>query len=321
MSNKNILNGKMSVGVPGKQGDPGYAASHTFYGDSSTHVSAGFEILDKNNQKIGNVNKPSGIDVNINDSVLYKTDKGIVLYNIISQKSPVTFIVEDVDDFVPNISEFNENDDIDDIDINVYINPMNNSLPVIVSDYVNLSSPIGSIGGGLFSYITQPRFQEAYFSDSINFYIESNNGRKLNGYRIMLEFSTNFTSPGVDGILSDKFQQTDRGFWPALGDSSVNVYPTSLRGCAADYSNIQGLFPYIKLMNFDSENLENFYLLIKDFKDGENDTSFTKNVNLMYEPLVGRKYECSIVIFVKTANGFYEKRYIGSLNVSQMITS
>lgn len=321
MSDKNILNGKISVGVPGKQGDLGSSASHTFYGDSSTHVSAGFEILDKNNQKIGNVNKPSGVNVNVNDSVLYKTDKGIVLYNIISQKSPVTFIVEDVDDFVPNISEFNENDDIDDIDITVHINPINNSLPVIRSDHVTLSAPQSQVATGVFSYITQPSLQEAYLSDSINFYIESNNGRKLNGYRIMLEFSTNFTSPGVDGILSNKFQETDQGFSPALGDSSINVYPTSLRGCAADYSNVQGQFPYIKLMNFDNENLENFYLLIKDFKDGENDTGFIKNVNLMYEPLVGRKYECSIIIFVKTANGFYEKRYIGSLNVSQMIMS
>ena len=322
MSKQNTLNGKISAGVPGLQGSRGTRASYTFYGDSETvSGSNSFLFYLNNGTEIGRAKGNHSYSPEIGDSIIYKTDSDITLYNIIS-KYQGKVVVEPVDDFVPEtLGQVTKTTTDSSIDIEIDIEPFNINVPV-ASDCIITPT---NLSASLARYKTFNSLVEK----AINFVVTSRNSRKLAGFRVMLEFSTNFTSPGVDNITKDLFSDAGKMFRPTFNGTTgpAGRYRTTFRGCAASYSNAQVvLYPassgaqssYQKTLNFDKENLETFYILLKDFDDGANGRTYRSTVNLMVPPLVDRGYTCSIIIFVKTTNDFYEKRYVGEINVNDL---
>jgi len=132
----------------------------------------------------------------------------------------------------------------------------------------------------------------------ISFDVLSNDVNKNLGLiRVEAEFISKNITAGIYSALPEKWNNDD----PAQ-DSNAHPF-----GYLKNYSTIE---------NMDKENLGNFKIVIKDFSDGFNATSYSSTAKIRKQDV--EDYTIKLYVYSKKSGAILRKEFLGEFNTSEL---
>ena len=350
----NIINksGSTSTFIPGGTGQAGKRAPVTFYGTSESAIKENpiSFILNDSSVQISNIYGDS-ITPDINDCIIYAEPNQTYLLYITGKQSDY-YEVEISETWKTQSSQSDDQEtDISNISLNVTclnnINQLYHGFRSSVAEFILDSSSTLGLEAAEFRGETNPSKLDIESVCGFTFAITSLNSIPLGEYKLQIEFTTDWISPGMDTKIAKKFQ-------PPSIYSGISTYDDSsqgrtLRGYITNYSCKGSTESYSKICphcgneshivwidgwwaidcencgtsplpknpenvseNFDDEKLDNFEVTIKDFTEGVGEISYRTTTYIPIDVLknaynAGYPYKCILYLYVNGINGSKEK--------------
>lgn len=322
-----IMSGMCSTFLPGKKGEEGDRAPVTFSGSSDSELgdtTIMFE-LPKHDSSIY-ITNTLGLSPIPYDYIIYaESGKTYLLYvtsilqSSIQSRTDVTVNIMDVWETTASNPEEQGT-------INVSIGCIKRSITRKYLSRGVTTSP--EISNGYYVSGTVNINRSGLIQYCFNFSVTSKNSQNLGNFKIQLEFNTTQSSPAMDTLIASKFtdplqnienQINDEIEEADHGERATPSYTEKLtfRGYMGNYSckSLNGTY------NFDSEKLDDFTIIIKNYNDGINSQNYTKDVYLPINVIKdarsnGHKYTCKIYGYLQSHDNIYNKLYIGDITDS-----
>jgi hypothetical protein len=311
------ISGACSTFIPGKNGETGNRGAMTFIGstdylptDIAQSVIRFYHPNGSNTESI--ILNTYQIDPMPYDYIIYAENHHTYLMYIISvehipSQEPVQVWLATTE-LIDQWDYYLTPEDEDTIDVTVGCIGRQLTIPYMTNGLSN--NPVIEQGGlsikGYADNIIQVSMDYGF-----RFNVTSRNSDTLGPFRIQLEFNTTQQSPAMDTIIASKFTQ-----------SNIKNDLLTFRGYMGNYScksDVNG-----GSYNFDNEKLDNFTVIIKDFKEGLSVKNWSRDICIPKNILINarannHKYVCKIYGYAMVnkntiyENTIYDKIYIGDM--------